>query len=1307
VRRIHSMPVAVIWFLAFVAAAPAAGAAADESAHNFYKPGSFPAKFSERVFEIPLDPADLIAVIPASHAAEIPALDARFKERSGVSIPWRTADAVQAEDLRGKNLILAGNITDNPWILEMYMKRLTYADAYFPGKGGYHIHPAKSVWDRSKNVMVVGAGDEGGLGPALEAFLSALTPGVKSIGPVRLLKTSHTLPAVPPGIEPALGPTIKDLRERPPYRTVAEWGFMYFFTGDKKWAELYRDGMTVLHRRAETSGKWITEPWSNIYFVLWNLFHVWQLIDDDPFFEMKDRQIIDEVLYGYTMYIQDRPYLDKDLMPPAEPRQNHYTFLALSLDAAYRYYTEKYAVKGLESMADKVRRTFDDGQGLSYRPNDDGGSGYQVLAPSHYLYYALPRGDLSFIESGRLRTQVDLIAATTDNRGDPVTFGDIGNYAHRQPGSLQMEEVLFPSVAAWFYKDGAYQWLCNWLGRDSVINLSPWSPVGMGFYAGGLAEAPPSRFTGILPVVLDEASLRWSSRRSANPGELPLAGVKYFDKISFRKSFAPEDEYLLLDGTSTWAHGHQDGNTVTRLTWKDRVWLADLDYIKDGPQEHNGVSVVRNGTQDAPPPLNRLDLAADFEALGATETTATGFNGADWGRRILWKKGRYFLFLDSVVAREPGAYRLENRWRLRGDVSLQGNTVTVRQGNPSFFIRSADGAARELGIVPDSVYYSHWDYPFGHFSAHLPDGMKLLSREPGGLNEPGATTVCLAAKDIRLPQGSRWVFANLMYATDSGAAANIELRRAAGDLYVVDDAGRSEVIGLDPGVLGKSGISTDCGMFALTGDRLYLFGLGRLTVGRASIISDVRSSLEIDLASRTGVMLVPEEGGFVLRGVEVENAAVKIGPGGLDGRLKPGKYAVKFPAGPAIAPVLDGVLVEAAGLVLPGDHRTKPVDFGLEPVNRTASAAEISAAAADGGGLLFGTAAGSVHALEGGKERLLFTLPEGKRVLAIAGADLNGDGRREIISSDSGSRLFCHDADGALLWTSPTVPFFGPDADVTEIVVDDIDGRGVPTILAATNGWKLYAFRPDGKVRWESFIFYHRLTRVRVLKDKGRTVIAVGTNYQTPLNVVDPATGVVIWKTWEQTGSETMSTTEYCGKVLRDMVFVDTDGDGAKEIVFGNDSHTVTAMNAADGRVKWRAQVGDKVSVMKLLGERAAAGAGGRILAATEAGEVYIFDKSGRREAMMSLGSGVTGLEVMSFGTQARDDVLFATGDGRLAVYDADFVPRGSLEAGIGRLNGVFPAKSGDKDRSFYAVGGRGIVEVRYRPYYLYPSRHY
>jgi outer membrane protein assembly factor BamB len=1271
-----------IALLTLIALALSVYGGGDQKNYNAYDPAGFPGKANARVFEIPLDPAGLLAVVPSSLEPRLAELAGRLRENCGVSIPWKTADGLRADDLRGKHLILVGNIMNNRWALEMYMKRRAYADAYFPGAGGFIVHPAKSIWDPSRNVIVIGASTDADIGPGLEAFFSQVQTGAKSIGVIHILKTGHRFPAPPASIEPALGPTKRDLRERPPYMTVAEWGLMYFFTGDRAWAALFVDGMAVLHQRAETSGKWITEAWSNIYFVLWNLFHSWELIDDDPFFSLKDRGVIEDVLWGYTRYIEERPYLNEDLMPTGEPRQNHSTFLALSLDAAYRRYTGIYRLTGLEALADRVRRCFDLGQSLCYRPNDDGGSGYQTLAPSHYLYYALAKGDLSFLESGKLRTLVDLIAATTDNRGDPVTFGDIGEYSHRKPGAPQKDEVLFPSVAAWFYKDGAYQWLYNWLAKDSVADLSPWGPVGVGLYATDLAEASPTRFLGVLPVVLDEAALRWSSRRSARPDELPLASARYFDKISFRRSFDPQDEYLLLEGTSTFAHGHQDGNTVTRLTWKDRVWLADCDYIKDGPQEHNGVSVVRGGVQDAPPPLNRLDAAADFDAIGVSETTATGFNGADWGRHIIWKKAGYFLFLDRITAREPGDYRLEDRWRLRGDVTLEGNTVTVRQGDRSFFIRSADAAPRALKLVPDDVY-SRWDYPYG----------------------PAATTVCLASQSLGLPADSSWVFANLMYASAAAGAPAIELRRAGENLYAVDGPGGRDLVGLEPRVLEKAGLLTDSSLFVQSAGRLYLFGASRLAWGKASITAGTTACLEIDLATGVGNLLVVQEGDFVLRGAEVAGAAENSARNGTALRLKPGKHAFKFSEMPAAAKGLDAALAGPAAVVLPGEAATRPVDFGLEVINRAASDAEITAAGLDGDGLLYGTKAGAIYAFDGGKARLVCTLPSGKSVTAVKSADINGDGHSEIISSDAASHLFCHDAAGALVWKLDTTPFYGRDASVTEIAVDDIDGRGAMTILAGTIGWKLYAVTPDGKVRWESFIYYHPLTRLRVLKNKSRTVIAVGTIYQTPLNVVDPATGVVIWKTWEQTGSETMSTTGYCGKVLRDMVFIDTDGDGEKEIVFGNESHSVYAMNAADGRTKWKAQVGDKVSVMRILG--AGTQAGERILTATEAGEVCVFDRHGRREKMKSLGSGVTGLEVIRYDKQPREDILLSTEDGRVAVYDGEFVPRASLGAGIGRVNSLFLAERPGKDPRVFAVGDREVLEIRYKPYFLRLSRHY
>ncbi len=1275
-------PVASMWALYFITALLLTGCAKDHKEYNVYDPESFPARASDRIFEIALDPSTLLVVIPAGLEQKKADLERLFDQKTNNHFPFRSAAGLSADELRGKNLILIGNIMNNPLVLEMYMKRRAFADAYFPGSGGVFIHPAQSIWDPARNVLVIGVSRDEDLESGFAAFLDQLKPESKSLGIIHLLKTEHVIPDPPESAEPIFGAVQKDVRERPPYRSAAQWALMYFFTGEKKWAELFRDGMAVLHERAEKTGKWITEPWSNVYFALWNIFAAWRLIDDDPVFTMPDRRMIEDVLWGYTRYIGARPYLDEDKMALYEPRQNHYTFLALSLDAAYRYYTEKYGLSGLDSMADKVHRCFDLGQASSYRPNDDGGAGYQVLAPSHYLYYALGRGDLSFLESGRLQTLVDLLTATIDSRGDPVTFGDIGAYSPRKPEDPQKPELQFLSVAAWYYKDGAYQWLYDWLGKRSRINLDPWSPLGLGLYATDIPEAPPRRWTEILPVLLDEASLRWSSRRSERNSQVPLAGRRYFDKISFRGGFDPQDEYLLLDGTSTFAHGHEDGNTVTRLTWKDRIWLFDLHYIKAGPQEHNGVSVVRNGTQDAPPPLNELECAADFDTAGLTLTTARDYNGADWQRHIFWRKGRYFLFLDCIRAGEAGHYRLENRWRTRGEANLSGNVLSVRQGDADFFIRSADTAGRALITVPDE-YNGDWNYPYG----------------------PDATIVCLARKDLTMPANANWIFANLMYAAETAAERDKELFKAGENLYMVSDAGEREFIGLDPGVLEKAGILTDCAIFTQTSDRLFLFGASRAAWDGGRISAPARFSLEIDWPHRTAAVIVPEEGDFTFAGVEIRGSA-KAPPAGMTSlRLQPGKYELTLTQGmPSFRP-LDSRSVGTAGSVMPESKGIKAVDFGMETESRIDNETAVSAVASDGGGVVCGTRKGAVFRVDGGKKTALFELPGGREVLAVRTADLNRDGSQEIISSDNDENIFCHDSAGALLWQLKTEKYFGRDANVVDIWVDDIDGTGNPTILAATNGWKLYAIRPDGTVRWENFIFYHQLTKVRVLKNKDKPVIAVGTVYQTPFNLVDPENGAVIWKTWEQTGSETMSTTDYCGKHLRDMVFVDVNGDGNKDIVFGNEYQSVYALDAADGHTIWKAQVGDKVSVMKVL--EAEEGEEERILVATDAGEIYVLDRRGRRLRMTSLGSGITGMEVIRHEPQRRQEILVSTEDGRVAVCDKKLQLRASLATGSGRLLGVYLAgRSGSRLR-FYAVAANKIFEIAYQPLDLRPSRHY
>jgi hypothetical protein len=238
--------------------------------------------------------------------------------------------------------------------------------------------------------------------------------------------------------------------------------------------------------------------------------------------------LVDEVLWGYARFCTWLPNLSPEMAPPDEPRQNHTTFLALSLFNSYRYFTGKYGITGLDSLAESARMAFDRGAASSFRPNDDAGS-YLNLAPIHLLTYQLGHNDLSYVKSPKMAALADLVAATIDNRNDPVGFGDVGGYTHRVKGTARGTDASFFGMTAWATGDPRYQWLYNWstgTGPDRGGELGfSLEEMYYGCYAVDGKEAFPAHLTGVHPVFLDEGALKWSALRSWKNGirlQLPV-----------------------------------------------------------------------------------------------------------------------------------------------------------------------------------------------------------------------------------------------------------------------------------------------------------------------------------------------------------------------------------------------------------------------------------------------------------------------------------------------------------------------------------------------------------------------------------------------------------------------------------------------------------------------------------------------------------------------------------------------------------------------------------------------------------------
>ncbi len=1274
--------------------------------NNDFIPDAFPKETSRRVFSLRLDPGTVMVIHPSAAEPLVDDMRHQLGEKCGSDISFRKADDLTEDDLRGRDLIILGNIGNNRWAFDLYRQRFAFADAYFPGAGGVVITPAESIWDRERNIIVIGVSRDEDLAAGFAAFVEMVERGAKTVGPVRVLRTPLSFPKPPASVSAMFANTLGSLSASgttswavpssslddsrknvravmAPYTIIANWGLAYHVSGDRKWAENFLEGMRFCHERARLTGQWIPEPWTNVYFCLWKMVQAWELIDDDPFFTPEDRKLIDEVLWGYTRFCNWLPNLDRDQAPPDEPRQNHTTFLALSLYNAHRYFAGKYAITGLESLERKYRNAFDTGAASSFRPNDDAG-GYLNLAPLHLLYYQMKEGNFSFAGSDRMGRLADLIALTMDNRGDPVGFGDVGGYSHRKKGSPRGMDAVFFGMAARFTGDGEYRWLYDWsTGRESVgregdlaFNLDE---LYTGCYAVESPRILPTRLLGVHPMFLDEGALRWSARRSWKNDWIPRTGTPYLDKLTFRSGFGPGDEYLLLDGTSTFSHGHYDGNTVARLTWKDRIWLFETDYIRLTPRYHNGIVITRDGVQEEPAPLTTLDYAADFPELGISGSTSPDFNGADWTRSILWRRGRWFLVLDRVKALREGEYRLERRWRSRGEISLAGNRFSARQGDAALSIMTADDAPRRVEYEPD-VFLSTWNYPYGD----------------------GRLGIDYSRRDVTLARDGEYTFSSLLSVTEDEVSVPPELFRTGNRAWVIRDGSSSELVSLDPAILGESRIAVDCALFDLDAGSLTLAGVTSFRAGNLLLEAPGAVNLRFDLRKSAGLLIVPESvsGTFRLRGLTLSGVTIS----GAKAELAPGTYRFTLAAPlPDLKPLL-ARYAASARTVQPDKWFAPQVDFGFGE-RRTVSVPDtVTAFCPDGDGLVLGDGNGGISRFDGETVVQLGRVESGRPVTVIYTADLDDDGSGEIIAGDDREGLFCFDSAGKPRWKRALSKYYGPNANVTSLAAAKPENFGKTVLFAATQGWKLYAVEPDGKIRWEGFSYYHPMTKVAYLDNgPGESLVAAGTRYQTPLNVFSASTGENRWFTWEEMGSEFISSTQYCGIHLTDMVFLDVDGCGKKEIVFGTKYNTVYALKASDGSCVWEANVGDEVAALRVVTNHAHGKP--EILVATGAGDLVRLDRSGQRLGAAGLDAeGIVSLEVMAHPEHKRNDIVVALRDGRVLVCDDSFLVRASASLGV-PLNGL--ALGGERDgvRMIYAVSGPEIRVLGYYPYFLRKMR--
>ncbi|MBU0609146.1 MAG: hypothetical protein KKI08_14770, partial [Armatimonadetes bacterium] len=702
-------------------------------------------------------------------------------------------------------VVLLGNVGNNRGMLYPYSHYMMAADANFPGAGGYELRSVSNPWGGESNAIVIGATDAAGGKVGVAAFLKAVQ-AAKAAGPAdsvvlpRLceIKPSDDVHSRYSAFDAKLDDKwFADQAEgaQKALEAGAHTGLLgrmsnigesYLMTGRDEYAREF----VLLARRAKQwhDGKPTTfgGPWGmDSDFMGHRVMPMWASVEQSPALTDQDRLEVARILFEY---IQEAALPEgagaANTARAGRSVSNHGTFAALATFLAGDYYSKYYdSAEGKQwvALGDQCFTLL----AQTAKAHEDC-NGYQWLTNVHILRYALTKPDLTVFENGNARTIANYAIVTMNNLGYQVPYGDTGAWV------CWFSELPVLRMAEWFHRDGTYRWCVD--KKMAVRNSKPlweYDPGTEGPNAQPYRASGPADLAKFLPVPLDE---HWY--KSAGGEKSGVSLDRAFDKIAFRDSFDPQGAYLLIDGLSNGGHRHMDGNSVLQWTEKDRVWIADADYIKSLPKYHNGVLILRDGQSATIPNFVETEHLADLPSAAVATTTYRNYAGVDWRRNIIWLKGRMFVVADQMVAKEAGDYSFRAIWQTVGNAKINGSAMDVEQGGQ--WARFATTTNARVLLDDDALTGANWaSYPYA--------GKPVVRVMQNVFN-------------ARLQAGQTFNIFTVLQASGE-QASQLKVSRVGGNLAVISGAGEPVMVG----------VPDKDGRIALLGQAQGTLGLGLFT----------------------------------------------------------------------------------------------------------------------------------------------------------------------------------------------------------------------------------------------------------------------------------------------------------------------------------------------------------------------------------------------------------------------------------------------------------------------------------------------
>ncbi|HUS80848.1 MAG TPA: VCBS repeat-containing protein, partial [Armatimonadota bacterium] len=272
---------------------------------------------------------------------------------------------------------------------------------------------------------------------------------------------------------------------------------------------------------------------------------------------------------------------------------------------------------------------------------------------------------------------------------------------------------------------------------------------------------------------------------------------------------------------------------------------------------------------------------------------------------------------------------------------------------------------------------------------------------------------------------------------------------------------------------------------------------------------------------------------------------------------------------------------------------------------------------------------------------------------ALEVADLDGDGRDEVLAAGTDKRIHAIAPDGSGLWSYDT------GSVINALAVNDDTGKGDYTIAAACEDQTLYAVGEDGAEAWTVTPpprTYARPGYRGVKPFQGRLTVAFAADLQGdgPGEII---VGSANWRTYcyshagELLWDEVLwAHTPTCGAAC------DLDGDGVREVIMGN-SYTSTVIYASDGKILGSGRGSGHAGPTALAcGDLDGNGLGDMVVG-DRAGKLWFQEWKGRDLPNWSTGTDVTDVALADVDGDGRVETAAASRNNLLYLFDADGQP--------------------------------------------------